>query len=75
MKKLPRPVITSPEQLPIVLETKDVKDIMRCCTAKALEIIKTGYEQKQFAVIYSGKCPKINRDSFLEWLRTSHLAG
>ncbi len=75
MKKNERPLITNPEQLPIVLETKDVMSLMRCSNPTALEIIKQGYKEKLFPVLYSGNRPKINRDGFLEYLRTSHMAG
>jgi hypothetical protein len=62
--------IYEPEkQLPFVLKTQDVMNLMRCSRPYAMEIIRKA-EKKGVGVHWVGKQPRVNRDSFIEYLRT-----
>jgi hypothetical protein len=61
--------IYEPEQLPYVLKTQDVMNLCRCSRPWAMKIIRKA-EKRGVGVHWVGKQPRVNRDSFLEYLRT-----
>lgn len=65
-----RPLYTDPSQLPLVLKTKDVVDLVGCCKSNALEVIRS-LEEDGLTVIWIGnsrKEPRISRDALLAFL-------
>jgi hypothetical protein len=61
--------IYEPDQLPIVLKTQDVANLCRCSRPSALDVIRKA-EKQGVRVLWIGNQPRLNRDVFIEWLRT-----
>jgi len=73
--KKERPVYNDYSSLPVVLRTNHVVDLMDCCEATALKLIRQWDKQKLFPVVWCGNSPRINRDAFLNYFSGGLISG
>lgn len=64
------PIYNPEQQLPFVLKTQDVMNLLQCSRPYAMQIIRKA-EKNGVGVHWVGNRPRVNRDSFLEYLRNS----
>lgn len=55
------------EELPYVLQTKDIMRLLQCSRPYALKAIRKAEKNGVF-VLWVGNRPRVNRDAFLEFL-------
>jgi|GEM_PF-2794316 len=65
--KKERTCITDYSTLPAVLQAKHIVEIMDCCDATAMKLIREWDKKGFFPVVWCGNSPRINRDTFLNW--------
>lgn len=61
------PIYNPEQQLPYVLQTKDVMQLLQCSRPYALKAIRKAEKNGVF-VLWVGNRPRVNRDAFLEFL-------
>jgi predicted DNA-binding transcriptional regulator AlpA len=59
------------EQLPLMLNAEDIKDVMNISRAGAYQLM----HREDFPKIIIGKRIVVPRDKFLEWLENSAVLG
>lgn len=62
--------IFDPGQLPIVLKTQDIMNLCRCSKPSALDVVRKA-EKQGVMVLWIGNSPRVNRDVFLDWMKTT----
>lgn len=58
--------MTNIKELPIVLEAKDIMDILGMCKTKVYDLM----EAEGFPLIRLGRNKRVMRDKFFEWLES-----